>query len=153
MQQLGKSSPWCLQGRLFIAHMGILLAAVVHLQPLYRVYSGLAWRILMQLCALSSAYKVGWCVLCRVTEARWHALSAAWAQVYLKFGLPKIRPFPAAIKTWMQNAGLTTDFQYTVLAALFINAPRPTVLVRHCATDKDVMLVVAGILPAGQLHS
>ena len=51
-------------------------------------------------------------------------------QVYLKYGLPKLRPFPGAIKAWVQPASAASDFQYLILAALFINAPRPMFLVR-----------------------
>ena len=47
-----------LQGRLFVAHVAILLSALMFLQPLNRSWSRVAWRILTQLCAVSSAYKV-----------------------------------------------------------------------------------------------
>ena len=53
--------------------------------------------------------------------------------MYLKFGLPTVRPFSAAlasIKDWMQRAGTATDFHYLILSALFATAPRPIALVR-----------------------
>ena len=42
--------------------MAILVSAAVWLQPLNRAWSARAWVILMQVCALSSAYKV--CACC-----------------------------------------------------------------------------------------
>ena len=55
----------------------------------------------------------------------------ASSQVYLKYGLPKFKPFPGAIKAWLQPAAAGSDFQYLVLSSLFLNAPRPMLLVRH----------------------
>ena len=50
--------PGAAQGRLFAAHVAILVSAAVWLQPLNRAWSARAWTVLMQLCAVSSAYKV-----------------------------------------------------------------------------------------------
>ena len=167
----------CEQGKLFFAHVAILVLTVLFLQPVNRVWSAFAWRFLMQLCALTSAYKVRAppkapalsnfiCLLPGPLQAckawlcvsfQWragtvynpcsipikpicivHHCQAAWGrittdeslQVYLKYGLPKLRPFPGAIKAWVQPASAASDFQYLILAALFINAPRPMFSVR-----------------------
>jgi hypothetical protein len=50
-------------------------------------------------------------------------------QVYLKRGLPRLQPFPHALKDWAMPAAATTDFQYLLLSLLFLQT-RPIVLVR-----------------------
>ena len=48
-------------------------------------------------------------------------------QVVIKHGLPRFRPFPAALKQWVMPASASTDFQYLLLSVLFLQA-RPMAL-------------------------
>ena len=48
-------------------------------------------------------------------------------QVIIKHGLPRFRPFPAALKQWVMPASASTDFQYLLLSVLFLQA-RPMAL-------------------------
>ncbi|KAK9857999.1 hypothetical protein WJX84_008277 [Apatococcus fuscideae] len=90
---------------LFSLHAILLLLAVLHLQPLQRPLSYAAWSWFLQLAVFKYAYKV-----------------------YLKSGLPRLRPFPAAIKGYMQQVAATTDFQYALMNMLFL-PQRPMMLV------------------------
>ncbi|KAK9809760.1 hypothetical protein WJX73_003583 [Symbiochloris irregularis] len=93
------------QEALFVMHLALILLAVLHLQPLSRRWSQRAWLYFLQTSALSSFYRV-----------------------YLKHGLPKLRPFPAALKQWAQPVTTSHDFQYTMLSLLFIGS-KPIALV------------------------
>ncbi|KAK9821054.1 hypothetical protein WJX74_006530 [Apatococcus lobatus] len=90
---------------LFSLHATLLLLAVLHLQPLQRPLSYAAWSWFLQLAVFKYAYKV-----------------------YLKAGLPRLRPFPAAIKGYLQQVAATTDFQYALMNVLFL-PQRPMMLV------------------------
>lgn len=50
-------------------------------------------------------------------------------QVIIKQGVPRLRPFPGALKQWVLPASASTDFQYLLLCMLFLQA-RPMALVR-----------------------
>ena len=45
----------------------------------------------------------------------------------IKHGVPRFRPFPAALKQWALPATASTDFQYLLLSVLFLQA-RPMAL-------------------------
>lgn len=45
-------------------------------------------------------------------------------QLYLRFGLPTLRPFPAAIQPWIQQAAQSTEFFHVMLAPLMLQSPQ-----------------------------
>lgn len=52
-------------------------------------------------------------------------------QVYLRYGAPRIWPFSwQAVKAWAVPATASTDFQYAIIAMVFIPA-KPIVLVSY----------------------
>ena len=53
----------------------------------------------------------------------------ACSQVYLKYGAPRLRPFPAALKQWAAPVTATHDFQYAMLSMLFLSS-KPVALVQ-----------------------
>lgn len=46
------------------------------------------------------------------------------AQVYLRFGLPSLRPFPAAAAPWMQGVAQSTEFYHFLVATLLMQIPQ-----------------------------
>lgn len=45
-------------------------------------------------------------------------------QLYLRFGLPALRPFPAALQPWIQAAAQSNEFHALLLAPLLLQAPQ-----------------------------
>lgn len=45
-------------------------------------------------------------------------------QLYLRFGLPSLRPFPAALQPWIQGAAQSNEFHAVLLAPLLLQAPQ-----------------------------
>ncbi|BDA49740.1 hypothetical protein COCOBI_14-3600 [Coccomyxa sp. Obi] len=93
------------QNLLFILHTALLLLGLCVVQPLSSFLSYRAWRWFLALSVLSHGYKL-----------------------FLKYGKPALRPFPAALKAWFGPAAMSTDFQYLLLSILFLQA-RPMTLV------------------------
>lgn len=136
-------------------HLALVLLAVLHLQPLIRSLSQQAWLYFLQISALSSFFKVRQvpkihlfaevipslsicphpvAVLEQLKQllllSPKHAETVGWHcfQVYLRRGVPRLRPFPAALKQWAQPVTTSHDFQYAMLSLLFLGA-RPIALV------------------------
>ena len=70
-------------------------------------------------------------------------------QVYLKAGLPRLRPFPAAVKGWLQQVAATTDFQYALMNMLFL-PQRPLVLVRALSPHSSAAAVLQSAAASGR---
>ena len=64
---------------------------------------------------------------CSTRKWLWHCL-----QVYLKHGVPRVRPFPAALKQWAQPVTSSHDFQYAMLSLLFLGS-KPIALVCYAS--------------------
>ena len=61
----------------------------------------------------------------------------------IKQGVPKLRPFPAALKQWVLPASASTDFQYLLLSVLFLQArPMALVLSAICTTVPNHFLLL-----------
>ncbi|DBA71096.1 hypothetical protein WJX79_005075 [Trebouxia sp. C0005] len=88
-----------IQTVLFCMHLTLVLLAVLHLQPLNRKLSQIAWVYFLQTSLLTHGYKV-----------------------YLKGGFPRFSrsAFLATLQSWLQRVGGTTDFQYLMLSAMFL---------------------------------
>ena len=41
-------------------------------------------------------------------------------QIFLRFGTPALRPFPAALAPWMQGIAVSTEFFHLLLATLMV---------------------------------
>ena len=87
-----------------------------------------AWRPMHKFAHLASARHDR---LARVAGAAWNARrEAAAPQVYLKRGLPRLRPFSlAALREWGAPLSATSDFQYLLYSLLLLQC-RPLALVR-----------------------
>lgn len=94
-----KPTPQSTQTVLFCMHLTLILLAVLHVQPLNRKLSRVAWIYFLQTSILSHGYKV-----------------------YLKAGFPTIQRsgFLTHLQAWLQRAGGTTDFQYFMLSTIFL---------------------------------
>jgi hypothetical protein len=44
--------------------------------------------------------------------------------MYLRLGLPPLRPFPAAVAPWLQQAATSSEFFQVMLATLMLQAPQ-----------------------------
>ena len=44
--------------------------------------------------------------------------------MYLRLGLPPLRPFPAAVAPWLQQAAASSEFFQVMLATLMLQAPQ-----------------------------
>ncbi|DBB00089.1 hypothetical protein WJX77_010537 [Trebouxia sp. C0004] len=92
-------TPQTIQTVLFCMHLTLVLLAVLHLQPLNKKLSQIAWVYFLQTSLLTHGYKV-----------------------YLKGGFPRFSrsAFLATLQSWLQRVGGTTDFQYLMLSAVFL---------------------------------
>lgn len=93
------------QRALFINHVLLIVLFLAYLQPLSSGISRAAYLQFLLVAIVSYLLKV-----------------------VLRFGVPSLKPFPAAIKSWLMQASATTDFQYAILCAPFVGA-RPVTLV------------------------
>lgn len=82
---------------LLVAHVLMLASTVVGMQPLNKF---LAWQ----------AYTL----FCRT------ALVASGYKVFLRFGLPALRPFPAAAAPWLQQVSQSTEFFHFLLVTIMM---------------------------------
>lgn len=42
-------------------------------------------------------------------------------QIYLRFGTPALRPFPAALGPWLQGIAVSTEFYHVLLSTLMVS--------------------------------
>ncbi|PSC75824.1 molecular chaperone [Micractinium conductrix] len=83
------------------AHLVMLAAAVLTVQPLSRHWSWQAHFLFCRVALVASGYKV-----------------------YLRFGAPALRPFPTAIAPWLQRVAVSTEMFHLLLATLMMQAPQ-----------------------------
>ncbi|KAL3155350.1 hypothetical protein ABBQ38_010911 [Trebouxia sp. C0009 RCD-2024] len=97
--QLSEHGSKSTQTALFCLHVMLIMLAMLHLQPLNRKLSRMAWIFFLQTSLLSHGFKV-----------------------YLKAGFPVLRRsgFLQSLQSWLQRVGTTTDFQYIMLSAMFL---------------------------------
>lgn len=86
---------------LLVAHVVLILSALVSLQPFNRY---LGWQ--------------AYAVCCRT------ALVASGYKIFLRFGLPSFRPFPTGLSAWMQQAAGSTELFHFLLSTLMMQAPQ-----------------------------
>ena len=81
-------------------------------------------------------------------------------QVWLAHGAPPLRPFPDAAKRWLMRTTPTTDFQYAIIAGLFVGQRCNTAscrravavaqvhvrVVLRCGTDTDPLCLRIAVL-------
>lgn len=92
--------------RLFFLHLGLVVFAVLHLQPVARVLAARSWAYFLQTAILTHAYKV-----------------------YLGYGTPQVWPFSLQkIQTWLVPVTASTDFQYALISTVFLTA-KPIILI------------------------
>ncbi|KAL4424798.1 hypothetical protein ABPG77_000838 [Micractinium sp. CCAP 211/92] len=86
---------------LLCAHVAMLVTAVLSLQPLSRF---LAWQAYFMFCRT--------------------AVVASGYKVYLRHGLPPLRPFPAAAAPWLQAVAQSPEFFHFLVATLLLQVPQ-----------------------------
>lgn len=105
---------------LLIAYAVVILSAVVSMQPFNRALSWAAYFI-----------------CCRTTLA----LSAF--KVYLRFGLPPLRPFPAAFKAWARPVMASVELWHVIMSTAMMQSPSAWMGVVPLALQAALLLLPA----------
>ena len=146
---------------LFALHAALLLMGLGSVQPLNGLLAYRSWRWFLFLSVITQAVKVHrpdhaspvsasahtvWChaPMTQALHARPGEAGGepgcmsvhATMQVYVKQGLPRLRPFSlAALREWAAPMTATTDFQYLLYSLLFLQSKPLALVCGHCPVD------------------
>ena len=73
------------------------------------------------------------------------------AKIYLRFGTPTLRPFPAALGPWLQGIAMSTEFYHVLLSTLMVSCGC------SCRSQQlgllKVGLIFERVLPRAAVHA